>query len=241
MRPEHSLGEIPADWPIPDQAALAAAHDAALDALKDTELAGRRLGRYYDPMGKFAGATYRTVLPNDPGQIAAADLFAVTLLSVRLRPAAVRRLLEDERHSDAVQRRLSAVPGDADLAEANAATLIDASALYEDVKRALASPKPAKSDPWVTASKLCARKRPSLLPVRDRKVRELLRIRPRSDHRRDWLIHRGLMRDSTIRRLLHDARSNATTEAGSRVDVRDSPLRVLDVALWTHAIKLDAS
>ncbi|WP_433260937.1 DUF6308 family protein [Micromonospora vinacea] len=241
MRPEHSLGEIPADWPIPDQAALVAARDAALDALKDTELAGRRLGRYYDPMGKFAGATYRTVLPNDPGQITAADLFAVTLLSVRLRPTATRRLLDDERHRDAVQRRLMAVPEDANLAEADAPTLVDASALYGDVKRALANPRTAKSDPWVTASKLCARKRPYLLPVRDSKVRELLHIRLRSDHRHDWLIHRGLMRDRTIRRLLHDAKSNATTEGGSRVDVRDSPLRVLDVALWTHAIKLDAS
>ncbi|WP_353962151.1 DUF6308 family protein [Micromonospora sp. NBC_00362] len=56
------------------------------------------LSRYYDPTGNFAGATYRTVLPNEPGQITAADLFAVTLLSVRLRPAAARRLLDDEHH-----------------------------------------------------------------------------------------------------------------------------------------------
>ncbi|MGK5441427.1 DUF6308 family protein [Micromonospora sp. URMC 105] len=241
MSDEHSLGEVPADWPIPGQATLTAARDAALDALKDTELAGRRLGRYYDPTGNFAGATYRTVLPNDPGQITAADLFAVTLLSVRLRPAAARRLLDDERHRDAVQRRLAAVPEDADLAEADAATLVDASALYEDVKRALASPRTAKSDPWVTASKLCARKRPSLLPVRDRKVRELLGIPPRSDHRHDWLIHRGLMRDSMTLGLLRDAKTNATTQDGIRADVRDPSLRVLDVVLWTHAISLDAS
>jgi len=30
------------------------------------------------------------------------------------------------------------------------------------------------ADPWVTTSKLCARKRPALFPVRDKPVRDLL-------------------------------------------------------------------
>ncbi|GAA4562762.1 hypothetical protein GCM10023176_05180 [Micromonospora coerulea] len=240
MPDEHSLGEVPAGWPVPNEVALAAAREAALEALQDVERAGRRLGRYYDPMGNFAGATFGTVAPNDPGQVTAADLFAVTLLSVRLRPAAARRVLDDERHRDAVQRRLAAVPEGADLAEADAATLEGASALYEDVKRALASPKTARSDPWVTASKLCARKRPRLLPVRDSKVRTLLGIPPGSDHQHDWLIHRELIRDSKILRLLGDAKTNATTQEDIRVDVQDPSLRVLDVVLWTHAISLDA-
>ncbi|SCE99172.1 hypothetical protein GA0070564_102479 [Micromonospora mirobrigensis] len=235
------MGETPAGWPVPDDAALAAAREAALGALTNTERTGRRLGRYYDPTGNFAGATYRTVTPNDPGQITAADLFAVTLLSVRLRAASARRVLDDELHRETVQRHLAAVPENADLAQADATTLVDASSLYEGVKRALASPRTAKSDPWVTASKLCARKRPSLLPVRDRKVRELLGIPPKSDHRHDWLIHRALMRDSMILNLLRDAKNNATTRDGIRVDVQDPSLRTLDVVLWTHAINLDAA
>ncbi|MEU5563611.1 DUF6308 family protein [Micromonospora musae] len=238
MPDEHSLDGVPAGWPVPNEAALVKARRATIAALVDVERAGRRLGRYYDPAGEFAGATFRTVTPNDPGQITAADLFAVTLLSVRLRPAAARRVLHDEQHRDAIRRRFAAVPENADLAEADVVTLDDASALYEDVKRALASPRSAKSDPWVTASKLCARKRPSLLPVRDTKVRELLGILPGSDHRHDWLIHRELMRDSEIHRLLNDARARATTPKGTPVDIQDPSLRVLDVVLWTHAVHL---
>lgn len=236
MPDEHSLGEIPADWPVPGRAALAAAREAALDALEDTERAGHRLGRYYDPTGNFAGATFGTVIPNEPMQVTAADLFAVTLLSVRLRPAAARRVLDDEQHRDVLRRRLAAVPENTDLAEASAATLVDASALYDDVKRTLGSPGAANPDPWVTASKLCARKRPRLLPVRDSKVRKLLGIPRGSDYRHDWLIHRALMRDSKILRLLDDAKTNATTQGGIRLDVRDPSLRVLDVVLWMHAI-----
>ncbi|MET7863691.1 DUF6308 family protein [Micromonospora taraxaci] len=238
MPNERSLDGIPAGWPIPDEPALAKAREATLTALEDAELAGRRLGHYYDPTGKFAGATFRTVRPNDPGQITAADLFAVTLLSVRLRPAAARRVLHDEQHREAIRRRLAAVPENADLAGADTVTLDDASMLYEDVKQALGSPRSAKSDPWVTASKLCARKRPSLLPVRDTKVRELLGILPGSDHRHDWVIHRELMRDNEIHRLLNDATARATTRKGTRVDIQDPSLRVLDVVLWTHAINL---
>ncbi|MFY1615888.1 DUF6308 family protein [Micromonospora sp. WMMD736] len=236
MTDERSLGEVPDGWPIPKQDALDAARAAALNALEDIERAGRRLARYYDPTGKFAGGTFLTVTPNDPGQITAADLFAVTLLSIQLRPAAARRVLHDEQHREAIRRRFAAVPENADLTGADAVTLNDASALYEDVKRALASPRSAKSDPWVTASKLCARKRPRLLPVRDKKVRELLGILPGSDHRHDWLIHRELMRDSEIHGLLNDARASATTREGTRVDIQDPSLRVLDVVLWTHAI-----
>jgi hypothetical protein len=124
------------------------------------------------------------------------------------------------------------------LAEADAATLGDASDLYEDVKRALASPRAAKSDPWVTASKLCARKRPHLLPVRDSKVRKLLGIPPGSDHRYDWLVHRELVRTSEILSLLDEATAKAATPAGVQIDIPDSSLRVLDVALWAHAINL---
>ncbi|MFF0468305.1 DUF6308 family protein [Micromonospora zamorensis] len=241
MSDEHSLGDVPAGWLVPDRAALAAAREAALDALQDVERAGRRLGRYYDPKGSFAGASFGTVTPNDPWQVTAADLFAVTLLSVRLRPAAARRVLDDERYREALQRRLAAVPENAELAEAEVPTLVDASALYGDIKRALASPRTVRSDPWVTASKLCARKRPSLLPVRDRKVRNLLGIPTGSDHQHDWLIHRELMRDSDILALLDDSTTNATTREGIRLYIQDPSLRVLDVVLWTHAISLEAS
>ncbi|MFC8299500.1 DUF6308 family protein [Micromonospora orduensis] len=240
MTDELSLGEVPEGWPVPQGDALAAARGAALEALEDTERAGRRLARYYDPLGKFAGETFLTIAPNDPGQITAADLFAVTLLSIQLRPAAARRVLDDERHRDALHRSLAAVPDSACLADADAPTLARASALYDDVKRALARPGAAKSDPWVTASKLSARKRPRLIPVRDKKVRKLLGIPPGTDYRHDWLIHRGLMRDPTLLDRLREARDEATTSGGMQTSISDSSLRVLDVVLWTHAIDLAA-
>jgi hypothetical protein len=110
--------------------------------------------------------------------------------------------------------------------------------LYLVVKQALREPRVRRSDPWVTASKLCARKRPRLLPVRDHAVRQMLGIRPPYDHRLDWKIYRELVRDDEIADLLLAATATARTPSGTPVQISDPPLRILDVALWTKAIGL---
>jgi hypothetical protein len=47
-------------------------------------------------------------------------------------------------------------------------------AVYSPVKQALGNPEVKRTNPWVTASKLCARKRPHLFPVREKVVCTLL-------------------------------------------------------------------
>ena len=42
--------------------------------------------------------------------------------------------------------------------------------LYEAIKQALSANTLKNPNAWVTASKLCARKRPDLFPVRDKEV-----------------------------------------------------------------------
>lgn len=228
-----------ADWPEFDPLVLAKARDAVLAAIKDSDRAARRLGSYYDPAGDYAGASFLTIAPNDPGQVTAADLFAMSLLNVKVGPSAARRLLDDEQHRTAICRCLEALSSTADLKEATASTLSQAGALYETVKQALKDPTAARPDPWVTASKLCGRKRPFLVPVRDRKVRELLGIEPPYDYRLDWQLYRELIRDNEIAGLVAAATSAAATHTGAPVGIADPTLRVLDVALWTHAVGLD--
>jgi hypothetical protein len=54
---------------------------------------GQLLAVYYDPAGRFAGATFDTLGANPPNKITLDGLLAVTLLDERWTPAAVRRLL----------------------------------------------------------------------------------------------------------------------------------------------------
>jgi hypothetical protein len=49
--------------------------------------------------------------------------------------------------------------------------------LYESVARCLRRAGAQRSNAWVTASKICARKRPNLFPVRDNVVLDLLAYR----------------------------------------------------------------
>jgi len=74
---------------------------------------------------------------------------------------------------------------------------------------------------WVKAGKLCARKRPHLLPVYDKVVNAAL-------HAPDdfWLsLHRWMQEQSNVDRL-HEVRD----DAGIGNDI--SLLRILDVAIW---------
>lgn len=163
----------------------------------------------------------------------------MSLLNVKVGPGAARRLLDNERWRTAICRCLKAVPSTAGLVGAATCTLGPAGELYETIKQALKDPTAASSDPWVTASKLCARKRPFLLPVRDGKVRELLGIKKPYSYRLDWQLYRELIRDSEVVGLLSAATSEATAPIGAPVGIADPLLRVLDVALWTHAVGMD--
>ena len=97
---------------------------------------------------------------------------------------------------------------------------------------------PRMSGAWVTASKIVARKRPSLFPVRDRQVTTLLGTRKQKRYFTDWVVFRHLMMDtqitSDLERIADSLRSRPEQESFL---FETEPLRLLDVALWTYAVK----
>lgn len=90
---------------------------------------------------------------------------------------------------------------------------------------------------WVTASKLCARKRPGLFPVRDKKVCDYLGLSPLANYQVDWQVFRSLVADPDIVTTVHILADAAMAYAPKRNLRMDSwPLRLLDAAIWTYAI-----
>src|SRR3954454_19476447 len=65
-----------------------------------------RLLRYYDPDGKYAGATFLGVPVDDAFTVTAADLWAVTTLEMKVPPDAGRRLLNSGRLRTIVEAEL---------------------------------------------------------------------------------------------------------------------------------------
>ncbi|MBC7631269.1 MAG: hypothetical protein H7290_07330 [Flavobacterium sp.] len=108
---------------------------------------------------------------------------------------------------------------------------------YRAVKTGLSSSAARRPNPWVTASKLCARKRPSLFPVRDRNVCSHLGILELDDFRADWQVFRALVQDPEVGAAI-DLLPERTREVGvGRLMALDiSRLRLMDAALWTYTV-----
>ena len=228
--------QVPDGWESIPAGALAHAKTHALIAL-DTggdRPVGTRLVEYYDRDGNYAGATFAELGPNDPDDLTATDLHAVSLLSVTVGPGATRRFLGSGPVRSALLARLAEVP-QAELHVAGPTDLAAMAAFYDEVKMHLAEPTTESSDRWVTASKICARKRPHLFPVRDRVVRDLLGLTKFDSYKVDWQVFRALIGDRDII-VACDAAIAAAHHAaeGRRLDVDRDRLRVLDAALWTY-------
>ncbi|WP_265521329.1 DUF6308 family protein [Oerskovia flava] len=227
---------VPSGWPLVSAAIVDAARRTALDAL-----ASERLVDYYDTAGDYAGATFASIHPNDPFDVTGADLHAISMLSVQVGPAATRRVLDDGPLRQGLLAALAQTPADVSLADASAADLAAAWDLHCMCRRALADPTTkGPSDPWVTAAKLAARKRPRLLPVRDSKVRRLLGLEPERDGRLELQVLRALVSDPVVRGAIDTAVARArglAHEAGRACVFDTEPLRVLDAALWLRAIR----
>ena len=194
-----------------------------------------RLARFYDTDSDYAGASFTQLLPIDPMDITASDVLATTLLSVQIGPRASRCILHDGATRDILLRKLRGVP-DGELGSAGIPELTAMAELYEEVKRALSADTVKNPNAWVTASKLCARKRPDMFPVRDRKVCDFLGLRRFKNYQLDWQVFRNLMRDQDIVAAI-DVMAKATEAvvAGRRLQLDDSRLRLLDAAIWTRA------
>ena len=95
-------------------------------------------------------------------------------------------------------------------------------------------------DAWGTASKLCARKRSELFPVRDNIVRDYLDLTRYKNYRVDWQVFRSLIDNRDITAAIDAAFTQAKSVAGRRRLWMDTSwLRILDAALWTYARELE--
>lgn len=196
-----------------------------------------RVRKYYDADSNYAGATFAGLDPKVSREITATDLLAVTTLSVGIPVLAVRRFLEDETTQNEVRDALNSLP-DCSLEDTVEQDFLSMGSFYDLVKSLLAKADTKSSNSWVTASKIAARKRPELFPVRDRVVCELLGINRLGDRAKDWVVFRELMRDDEVRSALSDAVAKAEAIRDERVVKFDAePLRQLDVALWSAASK----
>lgn len=196
-----------------------------------------RMRQYYDVDTNYAGATFAGLAPNSSGAITATDLLAVTTLSVEIPVLAIRRVLEANDIQDKLRVALESLPGRS-LEETNEQDFPSMEKFYDLIKSLLVKADTKRSNPWVTASKIVARKRPDLFPVRDSVVCKFLGISRLGDRAKDWLVFRELMRDEEIRTALSAAVYKADTAKDERKVCFDSePMRQLDVALWTAAKK----
>ena len=196
------------------------------------------VSKYYKIDSDYAGALYLGIPDPDPSVITAADLFAVSSLSIKIPARAARRLLLEPAGADAVNDALRALP-DMELAATDDADLELMRDFHCAVKHALRRAEKTKpSGAWVTASKIVARKRPRLFPVRDTLVTTLLGTREKADYYTDWIVFRLLMRDEAVASNLRRLREALDGLAKSGEHLSESePLRLLDVALWMHVKK----
>jgi len=229
---------IPDGWPaVPPEVVEQAKRQAHIALASDGERrAADRLARFYDTESNYAGASFADLEPNHWTEVTATDLHATSLLSINVGPQATRRLLGPGTHRRAVLRELRTLP-DRDLAEADALTLAAMDRFYRAVKATISSTAARDPNPWVTASKLCARKRPDLFPVRDRNVCTHLGILKLNDVRADWQVFRAVIQDSEMRQVLDSLPSQTRNVAeGRRLALDHSHLRLLDAAIWTYTV-----
>jgi Family of unknown function (DUF6308) len=227
---------LPEQWKQVDQELVTEALRVVRAVLDDRDVVISRVAAYYRQHGDYAGATFLDLNPNNPYSFEASDLLAITLLNVDVPAMAARRILQPGPTSAQLSRLLAheSLPIDSDLRDATIGTWTVMGDLYEAAKAALAPHHVRSSDRWVTASKLCARKRPELFPVRDDDVTTLLGTRGLKSYAADWQVFQHLLRDDDIMARLDDVVDGAAAEDDVRTGNPNLRLRHLDVALWTH-------
>ena len=138
----------------------------AIDRLQSYFGSGRFTGGCFE---RFDGGGDREDVAD---RFTSADIVAVSMLSVRIPGRASLQLLDQR--NDEFNELLAEVPRNVDLWDADRSMIDEsspASALWQAVQDLPGSG-------WVTAGKLVARKRPRLLPVYDRVVRDALGRKP---------------------------------------------------------------
>lgn len=233
-------GWTPVQTPV-----LETALSATVDALDDTVF--DRVRTYYDPTTKYAG-NFLTAEDGYSGgvgdnDIDPSDLFAVSTLSIDISPLAARALLRPSPTRRNVQRSLARVPRNLPIGSLDAEPNLQGQVL-ESLKAAydaIRTSSGGNSNTWVFASKLLARKRPYLAPVRDNLVCLLLNggaaLKPPGvgTFATDLQVFAYLMTSTTVVARLDEIR-HVLEQQGRGEHLEASDLRLLDVALWTRAV-----
>jgi hypothetical protein len=95
--PQHATLTTTTDFARrPNAAQLAYALEQAQMVVQDESAFGW-LRAYYNRDGGYAGSTFLTIEPNDPWQVTSSDLFAISMLNVKVGPGAARVLVEPAR------------------------------------------------------------------------------------------------------------------------------------------------
>jgi hypothetical protein len=181
--------------------------------------AAELLREYFDPAGLFAGELFDTLGENHPYEITSDDLLALTTLDVRLRPSALRDLLQ--RRAGEAERLLREVPPDLDLWDATDEHLASAEDLWNFFDS-------LTGVDWVIAGKLGARKRPRLIPVLDSVTFPLLG----AQQGEVWKTLRACLSDEARRKAINGIRAGGVSPSVS-------VLRLLDAVLWMRGSEAD--
>jgi hypothetical protein len=203
-----------------------------LSELLRGEQARRDLRRYFGvglgsmKLPPFTGGRFEALggggdRPEVRNQFTAADLLAVGLLSVQVPPPVALDLLEGALGQQAADY-LRLIPADVPLWSDDAASLVEKGGPADSLWQLLDDQEGVG---WVTAGKLLARKRPSLIPVYDHVVRCAVG-RPEDF----WTALRNALRHDDGRLLADVTELIHAAELPPAV----TPLRALDVTVWMH-------
>lgn len=204
----------------------------------------RQLTRYYDPDGRYAGATFLDVDGYDDYAITAADLWAVSTLQMEVPPNAGRALMNPGPLRTIVIGKLRHLPPSLPLSDVTPAHLDHMWDLYSAIRSRLPALGKRPTNQWVMASKTCARKRPLLFPVRDTQVCKYLannRLMGNKPGRlgafqRDLQVFAYLTTHPDVRNWINQARAQLLEQHPTWV-IDWSDLRILDIALWMQAAR----
>lgn len=188
--------------------------------------AAESLRSYYDPAGAYSGCMFLSFDPGAPNQISAADLLAVlTLGNPAPRPAVVRELLTGEEAAELLAR----IPLDWDVATMTDEEIDIAQGVHDRLRDL------TEDRTWLTASKLLARKRPAVYPMRDRVVTVAGRgdrVLVNTEREPNLRGFRHVMSNPEVREQLGRLRVEASELLGEHIT--DPDLRLLDALLWLY-------
>lgn len=202
----------------------------------------RHLLAYYNPSGEYAGATFLAVPTENFYTVTAADLWAVSTLQMKVPPNAGRVLMDPSPLRTRILSRLHRLSSTVTLADATPAHLDDMFSLYDDIRQGLPALGKRPTNQWVLASKLCARKRPMLFPVRDSRVCGYLSANKRLGNstgrlgtfKRDIQVFAHVVTHEQVIQRLNELRARLDEEQPTwAFDWSD--LRLLDAVLWMEA------